>query len=108
MSLAAWKCAPGGHSEDSGKLKKNRCLSCSYDQMQIFLEKQAAEKKQGWVLGNFMFFRMHRISDIYFVGGFGTVQWVDVVEYASTIPDSIVLHEPQKTLQACPFCSLIF
>lgn len=42
---------------------------------------------------------MHRISDIYFVGGFGTVQWVDVAEYAATIPDSIVLDNPHKTLQ---------
>ena len=69
--------------------------------MQIFNRKQAADRKEGWVLGNFLFFRMHRISDIYFVGGFGTVQWVDVQEYAATQPDSIVLHEPVRTLQVC-------
>ena len=34
-----------------------------------------------------MFFRMHRLSDIYFVGGFGTVQWVDVAEYSAIKPD---------------------
>ncbi|KAL0857141.1 hypothetical protein Bca101_062295 [Brassica carinata] len=31
--------------------------------------------------GNFHYFRMHNISDIYFIGGFGTVAWVDVKEY---------------------------
>lgn len=53
-------------------------------------------------MGNYVFFRMHRISDIYFVGGFGTVQWVDVGEYAATLPDKIVLDEPHKTLQVPP------
>ena len=67
--------------------------------VQIFNKKQAAERKEGWVMGNNLFFRMHRISDIYFVGGFGTVQWVDVAEYAATTPDSIVLDNPHRTLQ---------
>jgi len=54
--------------------------------------------------GNFTFFRMEEISDIYFVGGFGTVQWVDVKEYASTTPDNIVIRDgdgrcPEITLQ---------
>ena len=49
--------------------------------------------------GNFSFFRMHRISDIYFVGGFGTVQWVDVAEYASAKPDQIAMIEPHHTLK---------
>ena len=70
-------------------------------QLQIFNKKQSAERKEGWVMGNNLFFRMHRISDIYFVGGFGTVQWVDVAEYAATTPDSIVLDNPHKTLQVC-------
>lgn len=38
------------------------------------MAKQAAERKEKWVMGNYLFFRMHRITDIYFVGGFGTVQ----------------------------------
>ena len=42
---------------------------------------------------------MHRISDIYFVGGFGTVQWVDVAEYASAKPDQIAMIEPHHTLK---------
>ncbi|EIE20939.1 hypothetical protein COCSUDRAFT_18374, partial [Coccomyxa subellipsoidea C-169] len=65
----------------------------------IFLHKQATEKKNRWVSGNFMFFRMHSISDIYFVGGFGTVQWVDVGEYVAAKPDEIVTSDPHHTLQ---------
>ena len=44
---------------------------------------------------------MHRISDIYFVGGFGTVQWVDVADYMATKPDSIVAADPQQTITVC-------
>ena len=32
---------------------------------------------------------MEHISDIYFVGGFGTVQWVDVAQFESVLPDPI-------------------
>ena len=60
---------------------------------------QVSEKKNRWVSGNYMFFRMHRISDIYFVGGFGTVQWVDVGEYTAAKPDEIVADDPHHTLQ---------
>ncbi|KAK9816434.1 hypothetical protein WJX72_000205 [[Myrmecia] bisecta] len=67
---------------------------------EIFLQKHAVEGKEKWVSGNYLCFRMHRISDIYFVGGFGTVQWVDVAEYAAVKPDNIVLLEPHATLQA--------
>ncbi|KAK9835196.1 hypothetical protein WJX81_005094 [Elliptochloris bilobata] len=65
---------------------------------EVFLQKQAT-KRERWVSGNFSFFRMHRISDIYFVGGFGTVQWVDVAEYASVKPDQIAMVEPHHTLK---------
>lgn len=65
------------------------CLGCA----------QLSEKKNRWVSGNYMFFRMHRISDIYFVGGFGTVQWVDVAEYVASKPDQIVADDPHHTLQ---------
>ena len=64
------------------------------------LSVQASEKKNRWVSGNYMFFRMHRISDIYFVGGFGTVQWVDVGDYVAATPDQIVKSKPLQTLQA--------
>ena len=63
------------------------------------LSVQASEKKNRWVSGNYMFFRMHRISDIYFVGGFGTVQWVDVGDYVAATPDQIVRSKPLQTLQ---------
>ena len=42
---------------------------------QIFHQKHAAESgSEKWICGNALFFRMNRILDIYFVGGFGTVQ----------------------------------
>eukprot|EP00891_Asterochloris_glomerata_P005521 jgi/Astpho2/5521/Aster-02785 len=65
---------------------------------EIFAQKHAADKNERWVSGNFGFFRMHRISDIYFVGGFGTVQWVDITEYTAVKPDNIVMASPNKTL----------
>lgn len=41
---------------------------------------------------------MHKVTDIYFVGGFGTVQWIDVAEYLSATPDAIATHSPPRTL----------
>ena len=69
--------------------------------LQIYAAKHAKERKGEWVSGNLVFFRMHRISDIYFVGGFGTVQWVDVADYMATKPDSIVAADPQQTISVC-------
>lgn len=66
---------------------------------EVFLAKQTNERSEKWVLGNFMFFRMHRITDIYFVGGFGTVQWIDVDEYLGSTPDAIATNQPYRTLQ---------
>ena len=63
---------------------------------------QVSEKKNRWVSANYSFFRMHRISDIYFVGGFGTVQWVDVGEYVAARPDEIAAADPHHTLQVTP------
>ena len=68
---------------------------------QIYVAKHAKERRGEWVSGNLVFFRMHRISDIYFVGGFGTVQWVDVADYMATKPDSIVAADPQQTISVC-------
>lgn len=53
---------------------------------------------------NYLYFRMTHITDVYFVGGFGTVQWVDVGEYQSAQPDAVVRHReggpsPEVTLQ---------
>lgn len=66
---------------------------------EIFLAKQTTDRTEKWVLGNFLFFRMHRITDIYFVGGFGTVQWIDVDEYLGSAPDAIATNHPLRTLQ---------
>lgn len=81
-------------------------LSCAYvstrlqdTAREIFLAKQANERKEKWVMGNYIFFRMHRITDIYFVGGFGTVQWIDVNEYLTATPDAIATNSPAVTLQ---------
>lgn len=52
-----------------------------------------------WVSGNKVYFRMNRILDIYFVGGFGTVQWVEVDEYTNAQPDQIVVRNPNHTLK---------
>ena len=40
-----------------------------------------------------------RRSDIYFVGGFGTVAWVDVNEYMSVQPDLIAADNAEQTLK---------
>lgn len=51
---------------------------------------------KGW--GNYVFFRVDRICDIYFAGGFGTVQWVKVDDYLNTEPDAIVAGGKANTL----------
>ena len=37
---------------------------------------------------------------VFFVGGFGTVSWVDPAEYAAAAPDEVAAHEPAATLRA--------
>ncbi|CAI5987747.1 unnamed protein product [Closterium sp. NIES-65] len=48
--------------------------------------------------GNFSYYRMQQICDIYFVGGFGTVAWIDVKDYLAATPDAIVLHDSEAIL----------
>lgn len=74
------------------------CMLSAHSVMQIYAAKHASNKKDKWVSGNLLFFRMNRISDIYFVGGFGTVQWVNVADNMNTRPDSIVAVNPQETI----------
>lgn len=38
-------------------------------------------------------------SDIYFIGGFGTVQWVDVKEYEAIQPDKIAADGGEQNLK---------
>ncbi|CAI5474132.1 unnamed protein product, partial [Closterium sp. Yama58-4] len=52
---------------------------------------------QQW--GNFHFYRMDTICDIYFVGGFGTVAWIDVAEYVAATPDTVATNHVEHTLQ---------
>ncbi|GLC37779.1 hypothetical protein PLESTB_001476000 [Pleodorina starrii] len=66
---------------------------------EIFITKHSNERKERWVSGNFVYFRMNRIVDIYFVGGFGTVQWIAPDEYLGATPDEIVLSNPGVVLQ---------
>ena len=69
---------------------------------EVFRSKFSAGGAGGSGGGNFTYFRMNHISDIYFVGGFGTVQWVDVGDYRAALPDPIVTRtatsSPESTL----------
>lgn len=38
-------------------------------------------------------------SDIYFIGGFGTVAWVDVNEYEALKPDKIAVDGGEQNLK---------
>eukprot|EP00983_Pelagomonas_calceolata_P097687 1158274-Pelagomonas_calceolata.AAC.4 len=49
-----------------------QCPLCSLSQdraQEIFFAKHANERKERWVSGNFVYFIMERITDIYFVHG---------------------------------------
>ncbi|MQM18952.1 hypothetical protein Taro_051952 [Colocasia esculenta] len=64
--------------------------------------KQYVTKHQQWATqqwGNFYYYRMQNISDIYFIGGFGTVAWVDVQEYEALRPDKIAVNGGEQNLK---------
>ncbi|KMS97207.1 hypothetical protein BVRB_7g177590 [Beta vulgaris subsp. vulgaris] len=63
-----------------------------------YIRKHQQGPSQQW--GNFYYFRMQNISDIYFIGGFGTVAWVDVREYENLKPDKIALEGGEQYLKA--------
>ena len=46
-------------------------------------------------------------SDIYFIGGFGTVAWVDVKEYEALQPDKIAVDGGEHNLKVCFFSDSI-
>ncbi|CAD7702939.1 unnamed protein product [Ostreobium quekettii] len=54
--------------------------------------------QEKYVTGNTLYFRMHHIKDIFFVGGFGTVQWIDVADYLACKPDEIVVNSNQDMM----------
>ncbi|KAI5665153.1 hypothetical protein M9H77_24476 [Catharanthus roseus] len=48
-----------------------------------------------WEWDKQVYFKMFIIKDIYFIGGFGTISWVDVKEYQSLQPDKIVVDQSE-------------
>ncbi|CAL1386782.1 unnamed protein product [Linum trigynum] len=62
-----------------------------------YIAKHQQGPSQQW--GNFYYFRMQNISDIYFIGGFGTVAWVDVKEYEAIQPDKIAVDGGEHNLK---------
>ncbi|KAJ0985151.1 hypothetical protein J5N97_003507 [Dioscorea zingiberensis] len=71
-------------------------------ELQEWAHKQFIAKHQQWASqkwGNFHYFRMETISDIYFIGGFGTVAWVDVKEYETLQPDKIAVDGGEQNLK---------
>ncbi|KAH7280328.1 hypothetical protein KP509_37G061700 [Ceratopteris richardii] len=62
-----------------------------------FMAKHQQAASQQW--RNFDYFRMEVISDIYFIGGFGTVAWIDVNSYEQAEPDVIAKHGSEKILK---------
>ncbi|GJM90201.1 hypothetical protein PR202_ga06459 [Eleusine coracana subsp. coracana] len=69
---------------------------------QEWAHQQYVSKHQQWASqqwGNFYYYRMHTISDIYFIGGFGTVAWIDVEEYEAMQPDKIAIDGGEHNLK---------
>lgn len=64
---------------------------------QLFIPKHHQWASQQW--GNFYYYRMETISDVYFIGGFGTVQWIDVGEYEDVRPDKIAADGGEQSLK---------
>ncbi|XP_076915304.1 non-canonical heme oxygenase HOZ, chloroplastic-like [Bidens hawaiensis] len=62
-----------------------------------YIAKHQQGPSQQW--GNFYYFRMQNISDIYFIGGFGTVAWVNVKEYEDLRPDKIAVDGGEHNLK---------
>jgi hypothetical protein len=48
------------------------------------------ENSKYWVdFEDFSFYRMNNVVDVYYVGGFGVMGWVDAAEYGSAQPDPL-------------------
>ncbi|CAL1373946.1 unnamed protein product [Linum trigynum] len=62
-----------------------------------YIAKHQQGPSQQW--GNFYYFRMQNIRDIYFIGGFGTVAWVDIKEYEALQPDKIAVDGGEHNLK---------
>lgn len=71
-------------------------------EQQEWARKQYIAKHQQWASqqwGNFYYYRMQNISDIYFIGGFGTVAWVNVQQYEDLHPDKIAVDGGEQSLK---------
>nr|CAD1825450.1 unnamed protein product [Ananas comosus var. bracteatus] len=71
-------------------------------EQQEWARQQYMAKHQQWAShqwGNFYYYRMETISDVYFIGGFGTVAWLDVKEYESLQPDKIAAVGGEQNLK---------
>ncbi|CAN6452739.1 unnamed protein product [Victoria cruziana] len=64
---------------------------------QHYTTKHYQGASQQW--GNLYYYRMESVSDIYFIGGFGTVAWVDVKEYETIHPDKIAVNGGEQNLK---------
>ncbi|XP_038713179.1 uncharacterized protein LOC120007083 [Tripterygium wilfordii] len=62
-----------------------------------YIAKHQQGPSQQW--GNFYYFRMQNIRDVHFIGGFGTVAWVDVKEYEALQPDKIAVDGGEQNLK---------
>jgi len=58
--------------------------------------KEAIDMEDRW--GDYTFYRMNRIVDVYFVGGFGTLNWIKLDEYMGTPPDTIVTSQNGRSV----------
>ena len=58
--------------------------------------KEAIDMEDRW--GDYTYYRMNRIVDVYFVGGFGTLNWITLEDYCSTSPDAIVTSQTGRSV----------
>jgi len=66
---------------------------------EIFLEKHGSDYAQSTHMGNSTYWIMANIVDVYFVGGFGTVCWIQGQDYLRVNPDEILCGEYHRTLR---------
>jgi len=73
-----YKLPKGEYSAAANEIFKNKYST----------RKESTELEDLW--GDYSFFRMNRLIDAYFVGGFGSLNWINMEEYKSVAPDAIV------------------
>jgi putative heme iron utilization protein len=73
-----YKLSKGEYSAAANEIFKNKYST----------RKESTELEDLW--GDYSFFRMNRLIDAYFVGGFGSLNWINLDEYKKAAPDEIV------------------